>query len=199
MKVLPLIEDASGGSRPRRREVVPASVLGMLIFVGTEVMFFAGLISAFTISRAGAAAGTWSLPAGQTLPAAATALNTVALVASGVCVWLAGRQLTRGERRASRTLLGGLALGTAFVVLQGQEWARLLSHGVTVRSSSLGAFFYLIVGTHAVHAVCALIGLLVAWSRLRAGRLSRGFLLGAQTFWYFVVGVWPVIYARVYF
>jgi cytochrome c oxidase subunit 3 len=70
---------------------------------------------------------------------------------------------------------------------------------VTLRSSALGAFFYLIVGTHAVHAVAALAGLAVAWWRLRAGRLSYGFFLGAQTFWYFVVLIWPVIYARVYF
>jgi heme/copper-type cytochrome/quinol oxidase subunit 3 len=171
----------------------------MLIFVGTEVMFFAGLISAFTISRAGAAPGTWSLPAGQTLPAGATAMNTVALIASGALVWLAGQQHGRADRRAARTLLAAIGLGSLFVVMQGQEWARLLANGVTLWSSSLGAFFYLIVGTHAVHAVAALIGLLVAWWRLRTGRLSRGLFLGAATFWYFVVGVWPIIYARVYF
>jgi hypothetical protein len=39
----------------------------------------------------------------------------------------------------------------------------------------------------------------VAWWRLRAGRLSHGFFLAAQTFWYFVVLIWPVIYGRVYF
>lgn len=200
MRALPLTEEPSRGStRARRREVVPASVLGMLIFVGTEVMFFAGLISAFTISRAGAAPGTWGLREGLTLPVQATAVNTLALLASGVLVWLAGRQHAAGQARAKGLLLAGLLLGTAFVVLQGQEWMGLLSEGVTLWSSSLGAFFYLIVGTHAVHAVGALLGLFVAWWRLRSGRLSRGFLLGAQTFWYFVVGIWPIIYARVYF
>ena len=72
-------------------------------------------------------------------------------------------------------------------MLQGREWVGLIGHGVTLRSSALGAFFYLIVGTHAVHAVVAL------------AALSYGFFLGAQTFWYFVVLIWPVIYARVYF
>ena len=46
-----------------RREVVPSGLLGMVIFVGTEVMFFAGLISAFTISKAGAPKDAWNLPA----------------------------------------------------------------------------------------------------------------------------------------
>lgn len=85
------------------------------------------------------------------------------------------------------------------MVLQGREWAGLIGHGVTLRSSALAAFFYVIVGTHAVHAVAALAGLGVAWWRLRAGRLSYGFFLAAQTFWFFVVLIWPVIYARVYF
>ena len=51
-----------------RREVVPSGLLGMVVFVGTEVMFFAGLISAFTISKAGAPRDAWNLPAGQVLP-----------------------------------------------------------------------------------------------------------------------------------
>ncbi|MNG34074.1 hypothetical protein D3C84_1204770 [compost metagenome] len=50
-----------------------------------------------------------------------------------------------------------------------------------------------------MHAIGAIVGLGVAWWRLRRNALAPGFFLGAQTFWYFVVAVWPVIYARVYF
>lgn len=185
--------------RGARREVAPSGLLGMVIFVGTEVMFFAGLISAFTISKAGAPRGAWNLPAGQMLPLASTATNTVALIASGALLWVAGRQHRARSSAATETLLAAIFLGALFVMLQGREWVRLIGHGVTLRSSALGAFFYVIVGTHAVHAVAALTGLGVAWWRLRAGRLSDGFFLAAQTFWYFVVLIWPVIYARVYF
>ena len=182
-----------------RREVVPSGLLGMMIFVGTEVMFFAGLISAFTISKAGAPRNAWNLPAGQVLPLASTAANTVALFASGALLWAAGRQYRARSSAATQSLLAAIFFGALFVMLQGREWVALIGHGVTLRSSALGAFFYVIVGTHAVHAVAALAGLGVAWWRLRAGRLSCGFFLGAQTFWYFVVLIWPVIYARVYF
>ena len=182
-----------------RREVVPSGLLGMVIFVGTEVMFFAGLISAFTISKAGAPRDAWNLPAGQMLPLASTAVNTAALFASGALLWVAGRQYRARSSAAPQTLLTAVCFGALFVMLQGREWVGLIAHGVTLRSSALGSFFYVIVGTHAVHAVAALAGLGVAWWRLRAGRLSRGFFLGAQTFWYFVVLIWPVIYARVYF
>lgn len=182
-----------------RRELVPSGLLGMVIFVGTEVMFFAGLISAFTISKAGAPRDEWNLPAGLVLPLASTAVNTAALLASGVLVWVAGRQYRARSPAAAQTLLAAAVLGALFVLLQGREWAGLIGHGVTLRSSALAAFFYVIVGTHAVHAVAALAALGVAWWRLRADRLSYGFLLATQTFWYFVVLIWPVIYARVYF
>ena len=184
---------------PARHELVPSGLLGMVIFVGTEVMFFAGLISAFTISKAGAPRDAWNLPAGQVLPLASTAVNTVALIASGALVWVAGRQYRARSSAATQSLLAAIFFGGLFVMLQGREWVGLIGHGVTLRSSALGAFFYVIVGTHAVHAVAALAGLGVAWWSLRAGRLSHGFFLGAQTFWYFVVLIWPVIYARVYF
>ena len=75
-----------------RREVVPSGLLGMVIFVGTEVMFFAGLISAFTISKAGAPRDAWNLPAGQVLPLASTAVNTAALFVSAALLLVAGRQ-----------------------------------------------------------------------------------------------------------
>jgi cytochrome c oxidase subunit 3 len=191
---------SAAGSITRRREVVPSSVLATLIFVGTEIMFFAGLISAFTITRAGSPPLAWSLPFGATLPAAETAFNSAALIASAIVMFFANLYYRRAHVvRAERLLLVSSVLGAAFVLLQGREWWSLLSQGVTLQSSTLGAFFYMIVGTHALHAIAALIALGVAWWRLRRGTLSDGFFFGAQTFWYFVVGVWPVIYLRVYF
>jgi cytochrome c oxidase subunit 3 len=79
------------------------------------------------------------------------------------------------------------------------EWVGLLSQGLTLTSSPLGSFFYLIVGSHALHAVVALIALGFAWAQMARGKLAPGLFFGAQTFWYFVVLLWPVIYARVYF
>jgi cytochrome c oxidase subunit III len=187
-----------GSKGSRSREVVPSSVLGMLLFVASELMLFLGFISAFTISRAGARASQWNVP-GDVLPAASTGFNTALLFASGALTYVAQRQYGRGSRTAERTLFVAWLLGTGFVALQGREWLRLLSQGTTLFSSRLGSFFYLIVGAHALHAVCALTALGLAWWAMRRGTLSPGFFLGAQTFWYFVVGVWPIIYLRVYF
>jgi cytochrome c oxidase subunit III len=182
-----------------RREIVPSSVLGMLLLIGAEVMFFAGLISAFTIARAGAQPGRWTTAAAPLLPVTSTLANTTALIVSGMCVFMAHRRLRRQRPGAERLLALACILGALFVGLQGREWAALLSQGLTLQSGGLGAFFYLIVGAHAAHAVVAIVVLAVAWWRLRVGTLTDGFLFGTETFWYFVVALWPIIYLRVYF
>jgi cytochrome c oxidase subunit 3 len=179
-----------------RTPLVPSAVLGTLIFVLTELMFFAGLISAFVIVRAGAM--VWPPPGQPRLPIEATAFNTAVLLASGVCLFLAQRRFFRDRAAARRPLLAALSLGAFFVVFQGVEWVRLIREGLTLTSSALGSFFYLIVGLHALHAVVALGILVHTWRRLERGWLAQHQLAAAQVFWYFVVGLWPVIYGVVY-
>jgi cytochrome c oxidase subunit 3 len=84
------------------------------------------------------------------------------------------------------------------VTFQGAEWVRLIGQGLTLTSSSLGSFFYLIIGLHALHAVAAVALLAHASLGLRRGGLAPGQLATAAVFWYFVVGVWPALYFRVY-
>jgi cytochrome c oxidase subunit 3 len=180
----------------RREPAVPSSLLGMLVFIASEAMFFAGLISAFTIVRSGAP--VWPPPGQPRLPIEETAFNTAALIASAVLLIFARRAFNRQRNTAAKPLLGAMALGTFFVVFQGIEWANLLSQGLTLTSSSLGGFFYLIVGIHALHAVAALALLSRTYLRLRRGWLASSQLAAAEAFWYFVVALWPILYLRVY-
>lgn len=185
----------TGGLRP----LVPSSVVGMLIFIMAEAMFFAALFSAYTIVSAGA--DSWP-PLGQPrLPVASTAFNSLALLLSGWTLFRANRHFAARPPRlegTQRFLLATILLGGFFVLFQGFEWARLLHYGLTMVSSSYGSFFYLLIGTHALHAIAALALLVIAFSRLRKGCMSKGQFWGAQVFWYFVVGVWPVLYILVY-
>jgi cytochrome c oxidase subunit 3 len=174
-------------------------VFGMALVVFTEVMLFAGFISAFMIFRSEAPTGLWP-PVGQPrLPVTTTAFNTLMLLLSGVLLYVAHRAFrARGAEAASRWMGAAILFGAFFVCFQGFEWSRLIGQGFTLHSSELGAFFYLIVGAHALHAVVALVALAVCWRALRAGRLSRSRFGGVQLFWYFVVLMWPLIYWRVY-
>jgi len=183
-------------AHPLPLQLASNGVVGMLLFIATEVMFFAGLISAFVVTRAGV---VWP-PADQPrLPVEATALNTLVLVTSGLVLWNAQRAFIGfNVERAKKLLNTAIGLGTFFVAFQGYEWIRLLSFGLTVQSSTYGAFFYLIVGTHALHAVAALLTLGYCSRRLHHRELTRTVFSATQLFWYFVVLLWPILYVLVY-
>ena len=176
--------------------VLPNGVAGMLIFVAAELMFFAGLGTAFAVARAGA---TMWPPLGQPrLPVEVTAVNTLVLLASGALLARAHVAFARREAGLGGWLTGAMLLGATFVTVQGIEWVRLIGYGLTMTSSSFGSFFYLLVGAHALHAVAAILGLAYVRARLAAGTLTPSAFWAAEIFWGFVVGVWPFLYVGVY-
>lgn len=181
---------------------VETAVIGMTLFLFTEAMFFAGLVSAHVVLRAGQPA--WP-PLGQPrLPLGLTLANTVVLLASGFAVYRAGTAFPERLGAAARGLALGVALGAVFLGVQGLEWARLVAFGLTTSSGVYGATFYALVGSHAVHVLAALVVLLTAWRRMaRAARDdraedARAAITVSRMFWLFVVGVWPVLYLVVY-
>jgi cytochrome c oxidase subunit 3 len=177
---------------------VPSAVMGTAMFIGVELMLFAGFISAFIIVKANFVPGTWPPPDQPRLPVEATAVTTMLLLASGVTLWRSGAVLADNALAARNLLALSLGLGSAFIGVQGLEWARLLAEGLTLQSSPYGAFFYLIVGAHALHALPALVALGVMLLRMQQGRLSDEAFQATRLFWYFVVLVWPVLYWKVY-
>jgi heme/copper-type cytochrome/quinol oxidase subunit 3 len=185
---------------PPHRPVFDNLLLATLFFVGAEVMFFAGLVTAFWVLRL--AAPVWPPPLQPRLPVGLTAVNTVVLLASSVALGRGLRALRAGDRpTAVRRLALTAGLGAAFLTAQGVEWARLLHFGLTVSSGNYGATFYTLIGAHAAHVFGALV-----WLAVTTGRLARGRLLGPRpvalracaVYWHFVVALWPVLYVSVY-
>src|SRR3989338_5222830 len=178
--------------------ILPSAALGMIIFIFTEVMLFAAFISAYLIVSAGAL--DWQPINQPRLPAMATGFNTVVLFFSGIFLFLASRSFSRGVADETKKFLFlSLTAGLFFVLFQGAEWVRLIGYGLTMTSSVYGSFFYLLIGAHGLHAVAAILLLWVMYFRFRKDRLTRESFLAAQFFWYFVVGVWPILYGLVYF
>lgn len=182
----------------RREPVVANSVLAMILFIGTEVMLFAGLISAHVIYMSDRIGELWPPPGQPRLPFEETAINTAALMASGVVLVLSRFAFNENPRRALVPVGIAVLLGSIFVGFQGVEWLALIGEGLTLWSSTYGAFFYLIVGTHALHAVAAILCLAWAWTRLYRGTLIKAHFDTVQIFWYFVVLIWPIIFLQVY-
>jgi heme/copper-type cytochrome/quinol oxidase subunit 3 len=203
--VPPLPPRGDGGEGPGdepepRRPILDNARLATLFLIASEVMLFAGLVSGFLVLRM--AAPVWPPPLQPRLPVAATAVNTAVLLASSVAMLAAGRALRRGDLRAlPRRLAVTAALGALFVVVQGYEWVRLVSFGLTMSSGVYGGTFYTLIGAHAVHVVGALCWLSITLSLVLRGRCSPsrpGAFRACAMYWHFVVLLWPILYVAVY-
>lgn len=177
------------------------SVLGMTIFIFTEVMFFASLISAYLVIRSNFP--EWP-PFGQPrLPASTTAVTTLFLILSGILLVMTYRKFKQGSDllKAKKLLLASIVLGGVFVAVQGVEWIRLINFGLTLSSSTYGSLFYLIIGAHALHAFVAigyLVKLFMQFQPAQDKLPTDSTFMAIQMFWLLVVGVWPFLYLTVY-
>ena len=183
-----------------RRQVVPSAVLGTLVAVGTEIMFFMALVSAYIVIKAGVGAN-WIPPSEVRLPVLTTAFNTFVLTLSGVALYMAGRLMkTRGpDKLTQRTFLAAILLATFFVGFQGYEWVQLIKAGMAINSGIFGACFFLLIGAHGLHAAAVILAMVWLFLRMKQGTLTQAHMTALQIFWAFIVGVWPILYGLVYF
>ena len=181
-------------------KTIDKRLLGRVIFLGTEVMFFAGLLSAQIVLRSGSEA--WPPPGQPRLPVLVTGLNTGVLLLSGYTIGLALRAIRRDRPRALRGwLLITTVLGVLFLAVQGYEWVRLLGFGLTLSSSVFGGTFYTLIGAHGIHVVVAVVVLLYVLGAAAQGRYSAARHSGVglcRIYWLFVVAIWPALYVLVY-
>jgi cytochrome c oxidase subunit 3 len=190
-----IVTTASFAIPDERESSLDPSLVGMVIFLMTELMFFAGMIVAHSVLWA--QEPSWPPPGQPRLPMGLSVVNTIVLLTSGLC-------LAEALRRPdwSRLLFrSSLVLGTLFLVVQGYEWVRMLEHGLTAYSGGVyGGFFYAIIGSHAAHALAGLGVLLWMNNRLTeegfGGKISE--YLVPSLFWFFVVGVWPILFVTLY-
>jgi heme/copper-type cytochrome/quinol oxidase subunit 3 len=175
-----------------------------LALVAIEALLFLGLLAAFLLTRATAAAA-W--PPRPWFPPGETAINTAALLASGALVWRAARTWENPAARMAPLLFAAILLGGFFLVFQGVVWQHLLRGGLSLGSSHHGRFFCLIVALHAAHSLGALAALTVVWLRLRPFRddgvprrepLRGSAFSAARILWYFAVAAWPALYVVLY-
>jgi heme/copper-type cytochrome/quinol oxidase subunit 3 len=193
--------DGSDPSRePERGPVIENATLGMLVFLAAETMLFAGLVAAFLVLRLGAQ--VWPPPFQPRLPIEVTGINSLVLLASGVTMTRALRAVRRGAQSGLVTALSQtVLLGAIFLAVQGYEWIRLVHFGLTVSSGAYGSTFYTLIGTHGVHVLAAAAVLLVILIKAKRGRFSPHQHTAVRVsgmFWYYVVGLWPILYTLVY-
>lgn len=197
--------DRGDGGEPRLPEsngprMSDAARLGMLIFLGSETMLFAGFVAAFLVFRLGAL--VWPPPFQPRLPVEVTAVNTVVLLLSGYTMSRALAEARRGAHAGFMRSLGQTGLlGATFLAVQGYEWVRLIEFGLTATSGVYGGSFYTLIGAHAVHVLGALTWLLTILIGTKRGQYTAQDHRRLSVFgmyWYFVVALWPILYTLVY-
>ena len=183
-----------GGGRagtPRR-----AYYTGLVLGLGTILMFFLALVSAYIVRKG--LGGDWR--ATQLPPV--LWLNTGVLAASSVTLEAARRSFRQGEAAGfARWWLAGLLLGIGFLAGQLVAWRQLAAQGVYLASNASSSFFYVFTAAHGLHLVGGLCALLYVaargWSHLlRTDGLAAGM---AAAYWHFMDGLWVFLLLLLYF
>lgn len=183
------------------QKAISNGILGMVFLLTTEAMLFAGFISSLIVNRATDA--VWPPPGQPRLPVEATFVNTLILLASGAvyAIYARKHKSSGGDKSTIKLLLTALFLGVVFVSVQGYEWVRLLGFGLTTKANLYGAYFYMIIGAHALHVVAGitlLSYLAVFIQRGQTFRYACDKITIIGMYWYFVVAIWPLLYYLVY-
>lgn len=182
---------------------------GVILFIGTEVMFFAAWFWAFFNfslfpngyeAVAAATGGVWPPQDIQVLdPFLYPLLNTLLLLLSGTTVTWAHHALINGDRKGLKNgLLCTVILGVIFTCVQVYEYA----HAAFAFSGHVyGATFYMATGFHGFHVFIGTIFLLVCLFRARAGHFKPNHHFGfeaAAWYWHFVDVVWLFLFLAIY-
>lgn len=184
--------------RPEPLAATSASPLavGVVVWLASEVMFFAGLFAAYFVLRS--ENDPWP-PAGTHLDVAQAALSTVLLLTSSFTMHLAVRAAERDDhRRVGRWLAVTLTLGALFLVNLGLEWWSL---DFQLDTDAYGTIYYLITGFHGLHVLGGLV-LMLSVAGLVLGRGSRA-PIGPSVavtgyYWHFVDAVWIAVFLTLY-
>jgi heme/copper-type cytochrome/quinol oxidase subunit 3 len=176
------------------------ATVGTWEFLGTQVLFFTGLIGSYVILRFGAAS-TWPAP-GEVLNVPITAINTFILICSSVSMVKAFAAVEEGDQRGtSLWLLATFAMGAAFLGVQVYEYAELIGHDFLPSSGLYGSTFFTMTGFHGFHVFLGLCCLGFTTVKAFRGGYSAENHRGVEVlglYWHFVDLVWIILFTIVY-
>jgi cytochrome c oxidase subunit 3 len=179
---------------------ISSSLLGMVLFIASEVMFFGGLFGAYFTLRS--AAPEWPPPDTPHLSAGYGAILTAILVTSSVTMQLGVWAIRRNEQRQLLLWLGvSLILGVIFLFMQALEYANLIREGMTLSSGVFGSTFYTLTGFHGAHVAGGAAFILICLLRARSGQFTARYhdtVEMASYYWHFVDVVWIGLFSTIY-
>jgi cytochrome c oxidase subunit III len=195
-----LDHDVSGG--------ISAPVLGMLLFITSEVMFFSGLFAAYFSVRANAP--MWPPINPEASPPAAYHVDMLPLVlpatilliiSSFTCQWGIWAIRQNDHVRFVRAFAITMVLGAVFLIMQLTDYWLLGQEGVTLASGTFGTTYFTLTGFHGAHVFGGVIMLSVVLYRGLVGQFSakhHDAAEAASLYWHFVDVVWILLFSLLY-
>jgi cytochrome c oxidase subunit III len=183
---------------------INTALLGMLLFIGSEVMFFAGLFAAYFNARA--QAPLWPPEGFEHViePNLLVVTATTILVISSFTMQWAIWRIRKGDRTGmNRALIVTLVLGVLFLGMQAYDYYELLTHHqFGINTGVYGTLFYTLTGFHGAHVFGGVVGISIVLLRGLAGQFSARHHVAVEAvsaYWHFVDVVWIALFFTLYF
>jgi cytochrome c oxidase subunit 3 len=181
-------------------------VLGMLLFITSEVMFFGGLFAAYFSIRANAA--QWPPVNTETGQPFALAIlpfvgpaTILLIISSFTCQYAVWGIRANNRTQFLRAMTVTVVLGIIFLIFQGIDYTVLGSEGLTLSSGTYGTTYYTLTGFHGAHVFGGVVMLSVVLYRGMAGQFSGKHydaVEAASLYWHFVDVVWILLFSLLY-
>jgi len=195
---------------PREREpeypAIKPGMMGMYIFLASEVMFFGSLFAVYFYlygshaqwpplppeSRPEYYVSWWPIPF----------WNTIILFSSGVTCHFAAEAIAQNNRRRFFMLqIATIILGFLFEALQVYEFAQAFGRGLTLSANTFASAFFTLTGFHGAHVLGGLILLILILFRAYRGQFSSRHHVAVNAvtlYWHFVDVVWFFLFGILY-
>ncbi len=190
-----------------------AAALGMWVFLVTELLFFGGLILAYTIYR-------WEYArafaqASHHMDIALGTVNTVVLICSSLTMAMAVHSAAAGRRKLLiGFLVGTMLLGAAFLAIKAVEYTDHIRHhlfpgpgfrypvpGDARAAEMFFSLYFAMTGLHALHMIVGLGILATLLVLARRGRFTAAYHTPIEIsglYWHFVDIVWIFLFPLLY-
>jgi cytochrome c oxidase subunit 3 len=186
-----------GPPEANRSSRVEPQLLGMLLFIISEVMVFGAFFTAYFFIRV-SQGDTWPAP-GTTLPVEVAGMNTAILVSSSFTLHWAEQCIKKGNRFGLKAgMLLTFLLGCTFLFVQINEYANI---GFAPQDAAQQTIFFSLTGLHGAHVFIGLLLLLFVTVRSFRGHYSPEQHRGVEVpgiYWHFVDVMWLIVYFSVY-
>jgi len=191
--------DHHGPPPANRSSRVEPALLGMLLFIISEIMVFGAFFTAYFFIRVVAEPGGWFPIDGKELPVAVAGVNTAILVSSSLTLHWAQTSIKNGNRFGLQAgMTATFLLGLTFLFIQINEYVHI---GFAAQDNAQATVFFSLTGLHGAHVTIGLVLLGMVTIRAFRGHFSAEHHHGVEIpgiYWHFVDVMWIVVYTSVY-